>query len=316
MNLIKKLFSIKKQDAKYYMNFFGIKCKISTYKHSYRYWRFNHIKKRKGINNAMDFFLKEYLDIVPKLVTEELKKFPQEEINISSDYVWTMWAQEEQPEIVQACLNSIKKIFPNVIIINDNNIDKYIEIPTYIKEKYNAGIISKTHFSDYVRVYLLDKFGGYWFDATCLAFSEIPQCIKSQNFVIPVDINKNGVSNWFIKSNKNNYFIKSLRIYLEQYWQNEDFVVDYFFLHHFVTRYHKLDLTAEQIWDNMPLILNHQCWLILNNLSKNFDTYYYNWIKDNNFVQKLTYKNKNAFKNPNSYYWHIIKEYKKEKYEK
>ena len=34
--------------------------------------------------------------------------------------LWTMWLQDDPPQIVQACLNSIKRIYPNLIVITDS----------------------------------------------------------------------------------------------------------------------------------------------------------------------------------------------------
>ena len=44
-------------------------------------------------------------------------------------------------------------------------------------------------------------------------------------------------------------------------------------------------------------------------LAQEYDEETFNKIKNSYFIQKLTYKDKNAEKNPNSYYWHIVNEY-------
>ena len=73
--------------------------------------------------------------------------------------IWMMWYQgiEKAPPLVLACIQSVIKNRAKhpVIIINKYNIDKYIELPKYIIEKFNNKTFSVTHFSDIVRFALL-----------------------------------------------------------------------------------------------------------------------------------------------------------------
>ena len=61
-------------------------------------------------------------------------------------------------------------------------MQKYADIPDYIMEKYKEGMITKTHFSDYLRTCLLLKNGGYWCDATVYMTGQIPNEITSSEF--------------------------------------------------------------------------------------------------------------------------------------
>ena len=53
-----------------------------------------------------------------------------------------------------------------VVILNKENISKYIQIPQFTYEKLKSGIISIPHFADIIRTKLLYEYGGIWMDAT------------------------------------------------------------------------------------------------------------------------------------------------------
>ena len=89
--------------------------------------------------------------------------------------VWACWWQGEEnaPELVRACLKSIRAAAGDheVIVLNDKNYREYADLPDWIVEKYEAGIISRTQFSDVLRFTLLAQHGGIWMDATIFCSS-------------------------------------------------------------------------------------------------------------------------------------------------
>jgi hypothetical protein len=80
--------------------------------------------------------------------------------------IWSYWDSENYPDIVQACLNSWHKNLPDykIMVLNSNTIYDYIKV----KDKYK--IILKTFNvalqTDYFRICLLEKYGGFWVDAS------------------------------------------------------------------------------------------------------------------------------------------------------
>ena len=176
--------------------------------------------------------------------------------------------------------------------------------------------MTKTNFSDWVRAALLDKYGGIWFDATVLLTQNLPQDMTQDSFNL-LRTKKGGISSWLIKSNKNNYLIKSMRIYMEEYWKDTNFIFDYFMFHKFFVRYVKQNETAKKLYEKIKFYGSKPAFMICNksfhngygHLGEDYDENYYNKVKETYFVQKLTYKDKDAEKNPNSYYWHIVNEY-------
>ena len=84
--------------------------------------------------------------------------------------IWICWWQgvENAPEIVKACVDSIKRNAGNceVICITEDNYREYVLFPDYVEKKREAGIISKTISSDLLRMCILARYGGIWIDST------------------------------------------------------------------------------------------------------------------------------------------------------
>ncbi len=80
--------------------------------------------------------------------------------------IFTYW-EGEQPEYIKYCLNSIKeKSCANVNIINNKNINDYINSNELHKNFYNIKHIAQR--ADYARVAVIKRYGGLWVDADTL----------------------------------------------------------------------------------------------------------------------------------------------------
>ena len=56
-----------------------------------------------------------------------------------------------------------------VIRLDNKNLCEYVSFPEFVTEKLKNGNMSYTHFSDLLRLGLLNLYGGVWLDATILA---------------------------------------------------------------------------------------------------------------------------------------------------
>lgn len=193
-------------------------------------------RKNKLLKNNYNY-LKSYRYINLKY-KKVLKKMPKYEgTNEYSNKVWWCWFQgvENAPDIQKACLKSLQEQLKDtdreIVVITEDNMFDYVEFPDYILEKYNKGIISKTHFSDLLRLELLLRHGGTWIDSTtyCTNYQEdlfdIPlfmyKAVKRGNDTILAD-------NWFITAEKNNPVLRTVRDLLYLYWKQHNYVMDYF----------------------------------------------------------------------------------------
>ena len=92
--------------------------------------------------------------------------------HIHNKQIFWSWLQgvENAPDLYKACLNSIKKnlIDYRIILITNENLDQFVTFPSYILKKYKSNEITKTQFSDLLRLELLIKYSGTWLDASVL----------------------------------------------------------------------------------------------------------------------------------------------------
>lgn len=179
--------------------------------------------------------------------------------------IWQYWGQglsdESLPEMVKMCFDSIDKnkgCF-QVIRLSDQNLYEYIDLPVYVVEKYNKGLIGKAHFSDIVRLALLSAYGGLWLDATVFLTGPIPDyCFSQEWFMYQRDDNQDDQKMWrrtyayyfgwdkdfkvrvlnsIIFSRKGNEVISDLFQLLQYFWKDRDSAPDYFFFQILFTQY-------------------------------------------------------------------------------
>lgn len=270
---------------------------------------FKIIEKFKNRNIAIRYYLKPYV----KIVKEELKKQNIDDNCPHVDKVWTMWFQEEVPEIIQVCLNTISQVYPNAIIITEKNLDSYVTVPNHIKEKFKKGIISAPHYSDYIRTLLLDQYGGLWLDASLYMLNKVPDFITKQDFFALTGLSKKSISNFFLYSAKGHYVIKTIRIFLEEYWKRENFAIDYFFYHKFFMLMTQKSDKFKKYYEKMEPWLNSQVKYLIDHPSLDYSSELWQYLKKTSFMYKLNRKNKKATSNKKGFYQYLIDLHNKSK---
>lgn len=248
---------------------------------------------------------------------KDIDEFKNNEKQESSNYVWICWFQgiEKAPDLIKACINSIKKNMPdrNIVILTDENIKDYVQLPDYIIEKYNKGIIPKAHFSDAIRIELLCKYGGIWIDSTVLCTSSnIPKYILDAPLFVykSFDLFRTNelptvASNWFIASKTNNSILLLTRKLLFNYWKNENELMDYHIFHLFFTMATRKYKTE---WEAIPAFNNHTPHTLMFELGKQYSEERWKQIEEMSVFHKLE-RHTDYSNIPNSMYWHIIEEY-------
>lgn len=184
----------------------------------------------------------------------EMKK---NETHEYSDFVWVCWFQGEEnaPDIVKACLESVRRNMPNKkgIVLTESNMWDYVSMPDFIKEKYKKGIITKTHFSDLLRLELLIKYGGTWIDSTVLCTAEPKYAFNRPLFAFKTNEKNDpatAAQSWFLSAEKNNPILLLTRDLLFEYWKKSNFMLHYFIFYFF------MKLATEKYkeeWNSLPL---------------------------------------------------------------
>jgi hypothetical protein len=60
-------------------------------------------------------------------------------------------------------------------LITKETVNNFIDLPSYILDKVDSGLISLTLLSDIIRAKLLSKRGGLWLDSTILVVKPLPE---------------------------------------------------------------------------------------------------------------------------------------------
>ena len=208
-----------------------------------------------------------------------------------------------------AGLNSIKKNLNdyNLIIINDTNIKDYVNIPKYIMDKYKKGVFTPTHFSDILRLELLNKYGGTWIDASVLVTKYDPRFYDNILFFFGSKSDEGCVgSSWFITSEKGSPILRTTLDLLYDYWKRYDKLYNYFLFHLF------FKMACDKYKDDYNKVLfisNRPPHRLQGQLKNKFNKKLYNIIVEKSSVHKLSIHLKDdEFKN-NTFYSHIIDEY-------
>lgn len=184
---------------------------------------------------------KRYIDVLKKFdYLYDADVFPMKK----SNKVWVCWMQgmELAPALVQRCYRSLLENLPDkeIVLLTEENLSEYVQIPDFIIEKLHKGIITRTHFSDILRVELLIQNGGTWIDATVLCTGNVPIYMMEDEFFIfqKVKPGSDGsainMSSWFMSAWSNQKFLLATRELLYAYWKKNDRMIDYFLLHLFM----------------------------------------------------------------------------------
>lgn len=283
--------------------------------------KFNFIDNKKNyIRNECSYYWKAYNYLKSKYKNKILKMEKIDGTGEFSNKVWWCWLQGEEncPPLQKACLKSLKENLKDrdIVIINKDNLYEYIDLPDYIKKKYEEHIISNTHFSDLVRLQLLIKYGGTWIDSTayCTGYSkelfDKPLFVfKNLNSIWYANKNKFDMEpivadNWFITSEIGNPILIMVRDLLFDYWKNHNYLVDYFIFHYFFTMAVRYKYREE--FDKIilrshlnPHLLQYECY-------KEYDEEKARDIFKQSDFHKLTHKVDLESIKENSYYNMII----------
>ncbi len=291
-------------------------------------------KKRESLRKYDNIFSKLLLYSQCECQDSDFKSVTNKR-NVASDTVWQLWLQGEEkaPELVKRCIQSVRENTqgrPHVLLTQEN-LSEYLDVPPYILNKYKQGKFSTTHFSDIIRLLLLEQYGGSWIDATVMLTSPLPQdVLNSSVFVfktpdwchfstIPDDYTffkhlmpfsnpYHCCSSWFIhvSSPENRLIRKALNIILA-YWKHEDKLVDYYLLHLCLTVAVISDNIAKTQYEKMPQMSNHFPHILQNILAYPYDDKVFSTLKSISFAHKLTYHHDESLFSEKSYYREIMK---------
>ena len=256
-------------------------------------------------------YLKKYVDFGINCKINKNKNRKDEKI------IWQYWHQgtKEAPKIIKKCLLSVKKQMKGYkqIVLDYNSIKDYVELPDRYYRLLEDKKMKIAHFSDVLRVYLLEKYGGTWIDSTIYLTDKIPDEIMNSNFCILQkdilsDLSGNNNSCFFIHNKEYSAHIAIMKNILDKYWAENDFVINYFMFEHISTMLSQIKGELKDEWDNMPRYSAEITGELQKHLFDEFKIDEFEKIKKLTPIHKLTYKKPKKTAQKNTYYDYILNE--------
>uniref|UniRef100_A0A6C0E5L7 Nucleotide-diphospho-sugar transferase domain-containing protein n=1 Tax=viral metagenome TaxID=1070528 RepID=A0A6C0E5L7_9ZZZZ len=128
--------------------------------------------------------------------------------------IWVYWDNPELPKLIDLIKenNATKLQDWEIIYLNELNIDNYISKDVY-PEKFNT--LGIQHKADWIRLYLLNKHGGTWIDASII-INDINAVVKLYNDSIKIQSQFTGFN---FKNYENGAFSnKGVPLYVENWF--------------------------------------------------------------------------------------------------
>ena len=248
-----------------------------------------------------------------------IKKYSQAVIDEKNcprvkDYqIYFCWLQGEEnlPPIIRCCYNSLKQNAGRykIVFIDEKNFSNYVDIAPHIMDKFRAGKITRTHFSDILRVNLLERHGGLWLDSTVLVTEPLENhkdFWQMPYFTQKYYHDKNPL-NPFVKSFgcyisyarwagfiqgaavRNNPFFVFEKEFFNEYWRDFDEPVVYDFMDFITDFAYEYIPSVRKEFDAVP-INNTETWTLLKHLNEPYAAYPFDKILEGNFLHKLSWK--------------------------
>ncbi|MCR2793187.1 capsular polysaccharide synthesis protein [Microbacterium sp. zg.Y625] len=197
---------------------------------------------------------------------------------------------DQAPELVRACIDRVREVHPDARVLDAAGIRELIAIPdrvtSVLAEHHPA------HFADYVRVALLEKYGGIWVDATCWLPGPLDEAILTYldaGVVYPRWTHRE-IGNWFIAAVPGSLVIRLQRVALEMWWEARDDVPDYFLYHRIFETLHSLIPEFRGQWSRVPSLSSTASHLLQLSMMEPWFPGVADIMARLSIVQKLSYK--------------------------
>lgn len=221
-----------------------------------------------------------------------------------SSYIWLCWWQgrEQMSPLVRECCDRIERFNPDkqVVLITEENMAQYVSFPSYILEKYQKGIITKTHLSDLLRAELLAQYGGVWMDATIYTFGPIPEKFFRKTLYTgrcefnkkDYNVSRNRWTSYFwVSPYPGHIFFCYLRDFWHSYWKDHNTLIEYFLIDYVIDLgVHNIPVIKREL-DSVDINgCGTDLWLLLRKLPEDYSPELMSDVRQSNWMQKLSYK--------------------------
>jgi hypothetical protein len=261
-----------------------------------------------GARREVGIFLAEHL---PQIRTQAEQRLARPVHSTFDQPIFVYWAQgfEAAPPVVRACLAALKANNPDSRVheLSLATIDSYVDVPEDLVASL-AG--DHYHFSDLLRMLLLEKFGGIWVDATCLVSEPLRPHVDralAKGSVFAFNYTGPYLVNWFLASRPDSYVMHLWRAASFLWWEKRGEIVDFLLHHHIFEMLHRLDDRFRAEWDAGLRLNATPPHALQSVLLRPYDPEMFQTITEGSFVHKLRHHLPTDFPSSESYLSRIIR---------
>lgn len=220
--------------------------------------------------------------------------------------IWMCWWQgiDNAPDIVRRCVDSVRRNAGGreVIIITNNNMDQYVQIPGWFLELSRNRVVSRTHLSDLLRMSLLAEHGGMWLDATFYCVGPLEGgvydaplwTIKRPDY-LHASVACGQFANYSLGCDtENRRIFATIRDFYLEYWRREKFLVDYLLTDYLIVLAAKYDSKIAKAFSEV-VSNNPKCDELIKVLGEPFNQAKWDSLKSDTDLFKLTWKQQFPF---------------------
>lgn len=178
----------------------------------------------------------------------------------TNNTIWVFWAQgrDKMPASVIRCIEQMDRMKGEfqLVVLDTNSYKQYVTLPDVVLRKLAEGKMTLTHFSDILRFALLQRYGGWWMDATIFPLHPIER--PSRLYSIKTAYQPQYISEckwssflWYMTAGH------PMACFLSEawktYWENNDELVEYFLTDHLVKLFYRTDASFHHEIDALPM---------------------------------------------------------------
>lgn len=127
---------------------------------------------------------------------------------------------EHAPDLVRLAFLMAKKMCPryDVIMLSSSNIKEYFPFENLLRSSITLNL-KEAHFADFLRTFLIYKYGGVWIDASCIVLQDfsvlLEKVIEEHGFFIPKadNFSDRQIMNWFLCARRGCELFRELMLY-------------------------------------------------------------------------------------------------------
>ena len=258
-----------------------------------------------------NFLEKKYSYVIERHAKEVISNKTCPKVAPKDWQIYYCWFQGEEnlPLLARCCYNSLKENAGDykIVFIDEKNFTNYIDLPSHVVDKIRSGKITRVHFTDILRVNLLERYGGLWLDATILVTEPMDNYKKfwrlpfyTQKFTQDKDNNHpitkgfgaySSYGRWggFIQGTSvlHNPLYTFAKDFFNEYWRDFDELIDYVLVDFVLDIAYSYIPAVKKEMDECP-VNNENVWTLSPYLNAPYAQFPYDKILKGNFFNKFS----------------------------